>query len=122
MGFDSEMATQCGESGSCPEYSSFNRCESFLGMVNYYGKFLPDLSNLLSPLYRLLQKEHKWTWEKEQQEAFGELKSLLTSDRILMHYNPNKQLVLACDASPHYVISFCVPAGSLLLYQGLPLF
>ena len=72
-------------------------------MVNYYGKFLPDLSTLLSPLYRLLQKEHKWTREKEQQEAFDEVKSLLTSDRILVHYDPDKQLVLACDASPYGV-------------------
>ena len=29
---------------------------AFLGMLNYYSKFLPNLSSLLAPLYKLLQK------------------------------------------------------------------
>ena len=38
--------------------------KSFIGLVNYYSKFLPDLSTGLAPLYRLLQKEMKWSWGK----------------------------------------------------------
>ena len=32
---------------------------SFLGLINYYGKFLPNLSSTLAPLYRLLQAKTK---------------------------------------------------------------
>ncbi len=74
-----------------------SQLKSFLGMINYYGKFLPDLSTVLSPLHRLLQKECKWTWGEQQQKAFDEVKALLTSDCLLV------PLVLACDASPYGV-------------------
>jgi len=51
----------------------------------------------------LLQKEVEWRWTSEQQKAFEEVKKLLTSDRLLVHYDPEKELVLACDASPYGV-------------------
>jgi len=37
--------------------------KSLLGLVNYYGKFLPDLATSLAPLYKLLQKGVKWEWK-----------------------------------------------------------
>ena len=43
-----------------PTPQDVSQLKSFIGLVNYYGKFLPDLSNLLAPLYRLLQKDTKW--------------------------------------------------------------
>ena len=33
---------------------------SFVGLVNYYGKILPNLSSILAPLYTLLQKGAQW--------------------------------------------------------------
>ena len=45
-----------------------SQLKSFIGLVNYYGKFLPDLSTLLAPLYRLLQKESTWKWTQGQQK------------------------------------------------------
>ena len=66
--------------------------------MNNYGKVLPDLSTVRSPLYRLLQKEAEWRWTDEQ-----EVKELLMSDRLLAHYDPDMELVLACDASPYGV-------------------
>ena len=38
------------------------KLRSFLGMVNYYGKFLPDLAMMLAPLYHLLWKHVHWRW------------------------------------------------------------
>ena len=76
-----------------------SQLKSFLGLVNYYGKFLPDLSTVLAPLYKLLQKGTQWSWGEAQQKAFEKMKSLLTSDRLLVHYDPDQELVLACDAS-----------------------
>ena len=39
-----------------PAPQDVSQLKSFLGLVNYYGKFLPDLSSVLAPLYSLLQK------------------------------------------------------------------
>lgn len=64
---------------------SITELMSFLGMVNYYGKFLPNLSKVLSPLYKLLRGDTKWNWEKEQVVAFKEVKELLHSERLLVH-------------------------------------
>ena len=86
-----------------PEPKDITQLKSFLGAVNYYGKFLPDLSTVLSPLYQLLQKDARWSWGPPQDKAFETVKALLTSDKVLVHYDPTKELVLACDASPYGV-------------------
>ena len=54
---------------------------------------------MLAPLYRLLQKETPWQWRGEQQQAFDEVKKLLQSPNLLVHFDGDKPLVLACDAS-----------------------
>ena len=86
-----------------PAPMNVSQLKSFLGLVNYYGKFLPNLSSVLSPLYRLLQSSTKWSWGAEQATAFQKVKSMLTSDSILVHFDPDKELLLCCDASPYGV-------------------
>ena len=72
-----------------------------MGLLNYYCKFLLNLSTILAPLYKLLQKKTNWQWGPEQQAAFAKAKQSLTLDSLLVHYEPDKELVLACDASPY---------------------
>lgn len=76
---------------------------SFLGMLNYYAKFLPGLSTKLAPLHFLLCKSVKWSWGKKQRDAFAHAQEQLQSDSLLVHYDPTKPLILACDASPYGV-------------------
>jgi hypothetical protein len=75
--------------------------ESYLEMLNYYNRFLPDLSTKLGPLHELLQKQTKWKWGKAQQEAFDESKLMLQSSKVSMHYDPSRELLLSCDASTY---------------------
>ena len=49
-----------------PPPSNVSQLRSFLGLVNYYGKFLPHLASTLTPLYSLLQKAKHFTWGKAQ--------------------------------------------------------
>ena len=58
-----------------------NRTElkSFLGMANHYGKFIPCLADLSSPLNNLLKKAVQWNWSEECQESFEKLREILTS-------------------------------------------
>ena len=83
-----------------PAPTNLTQLRSFLGMVNYYGKFLKGLSSMLAPLYSLLQNNAKWKWQQEQNDAFKKVKHELTSPQLLIHYEPQKKLLLSCDASP----------------------
>ena len=53
--------------------------QAFLGLVNYYSKFLLNLATTLAPLYGLLQKSHKWKWTQTEESAFQKVKSELSS-------------------------------------------
>ena len=57
-----------------PAPHNVSQLKSFLGMINYYSKFLPNLSTQLAPLYSLLQKKTIWSWGKAQQQAFEKAK------------------------------------------------
>jgi len=57
-----------------PAPNNVSQLKSFLGMINYYSKFLPNLSTQLAPLYSLLQKKTIWSWGKVQQQAFEKAK------------------------------------------------
>ena len=83
-----------------PAPHNVSQLKSFLGMINYYSKFLPNLSTQLAPLYSLLQKKTIWSG---QQKAFKKAKQQLVSSRVLAHYDSTKDLLLACDASPYGV-------------------
>ena len=86
-----------------PVPTDVTQLQSFVGRVNYYGKFLPNLSSALAPLYILLQKSSKWKWGAQQDKAFSAVKSQLTSECLLTHFDPQKPLTLACYASPYGV-------------------
>ena len=55
----------------------------------------------LTPLYSLLGKHKKWHWGQEQQSAFQLAKDALQSDTLLVHYDPGRPILLACDASDY---------------------
>ena len=97
-----------------PAPTNVTQLRSFLGLINYYNKFLPNLAANLTPLYSLLNKQQRWVWNNEQQVAFQCAKDALQSDALLTHYDPSKPLVLACDASDYgvgAVLSHVVDGG-----------
>ena len=66
-----------------PTPKDVSQLRSFLGLVNYYGKFLPNMTTLLRPLYDLLQSARRWSWGKFQDQAFRKAKELLSSAPVL---------------------------------------
>ena len=84
-----------------PALTNITQLRSFLGLLNYYNKFLPNLAVTLSPLYTLLNKKQRWVWGNQQQLAFQQAKEALQSNTLLTHYYPHKPLLLACDASDY---------------------
>ena len=53
-----------------PEPSNVTQLKAYLGLLNYYNRFLPNLSTILQPLHDLLKKNRQWTWQVEQRRAF----------------------------------------------------
>nr|KAG5700076.1 hypothetical protein BaRGS_029826 [Batillaria attramentaria] len=82
-----------------PPPTDVSSLKSFLGSVQFYGKFIPNLATMAEPLYRLTKKASPWKWGEEEQAAFEQLKQVLSSDQVLVHFDPEKPVGLACDAS-----------------------
>ena len=74
---------------------------SFLGLVNYCARFIPNLATVSEPLRMLTRKSVPWKWESEQSTAFKELKDLLTSAKVMVYYKPSAESRLMVDASPY---------------------
>lgn len=79
--------------------TNVKQVRSFCGLVNYYNKFVPNIAQILHPIYNLLKKETTFSWNTKCQKAFEEIKQLIAKDIVLTHYNNNKQLVLVTDAA-----------------------
>ena len=77
-----------------PSPSKVCELKTFLGLVNYYAKFLPDLATRLAPLYKLLKRDEPWKWSIEQEKAFQDV------TETLFHFDDTKPIIIACDASP----------------------
>ena len=84
---------------SFPVPTTQKEVRSFLGLCNYYRKFVKDYSKIASPLNALLSKDDKFSWTMECQRAFDKLKSALTSPPVLAYPDHNKGFILTADAS-----------------------
>ena len=71
-----------------PQPKNIQELRSYLGLLHYYGKFLPNLATLLHPLNDLLKIGCKWTWTPECTRAFEASKKLLVTAPVLAHYDP----------------------------------
>ena len=97
-----------------PEPGSVSQLRSWLGGINYYGKFLKDLSTVLAPLYLLLRQNQPWRWGDAERGAFEAGKKLLLKPPVLAHFDPRYEVVLSADASPigiGSVLSVMTPTG-----------
>lgn len=75
------------------------RLRSFLGLANYYRRFIPDYAKIASPLYALLRKDTKFKWDEDCQNAFDTLIAGINEEAILAFPDYNKTFHLTTDAS-----------------------
>ena len=80
-----------------PMPTTIKSAQSFMGMVNYYRKFIPHCSTLAKPLFDFISK--KCAWSKAQENATKKLKACLTSAPILVPFVPGDNYRLTTDAS-----------------------
>lgn len=82
-----------------PAPTNKKELQSFIGLVEYYGKFVDGLNKHLEPLFVLLKKNQKWIWLEEHQKVFEKVKVQIGKCQILSHFDPEKDVVLSVDAS-----------------------
>ena len=73
------------------------RC--YLGMLNQFCKFVPDMSSKTKPLRDLLSTKNLWVWGPNQQREFEETKQMIASPAVLALYDPSAATVVSADAS-----------------------
>ncbi|XP_058816915.1 uncharacterized protein K02A2.6-like [Topomyia yanbarensis] len=103
-----------------PPPTDVSGVRSFLGAINYYGKFVPSMRTLRYPLDELLKADAKFEWTEKCQAAFNKFKEVLKSDLLLTHYNPALDIVVSADASSVGVdatLSHKFPDGTLKVVQ-----
>ncbi|XP_055596035.1 uncharacterized protein K02A2.6-like isoform X2 [Uranotaenia lowii] len=73
--------------------------KAYLGLINYYNKFIPHMSANLKYLYELLRKDVSFKWTQQCENAFQDSKKSLLNAKLLTFYDPSKPLVVVTDAS-----------------------
>ena len=72
---------------------------SFLGLVNFFRRFIPHFADIAHPLTALTSKTAHFVWDSEQQAAFTALKQALLTPPLLDYPKRDDQFVLATNAS-----------------------
>lgn len=98
-----------------PEPTNITELRAYLGLLNFYAKFLRNFATVAEPLYSLLKKEHKWRWSKECRKAFEATKDMFINSDALTFFDATKPIGLSCDSSAYglgAVIFHEMPDGS----------
>ncbi|KAL5020231.1 hypothetical protein ScPMuIL_003123 [Solemya velum] len=82
-----------------PRPTDVKGVQRFIGFVTYLSKFLKNLSGTCEPLRALTKKGHEWAWQKEQEDAFNNIKHLVTNHPVLRYYDVHDDVTIQCDAS-----------------------
>ena len=72
-----------------PAQANKEEVRRLLGVVTYLSRFSEDLSTKSAPLRTLLKNDVAFTWEANEQQAFDEIKALITSAPLLKYFNPD---------------------------------
>ena len=84
---------------SFPKPENTTDVRAFLGLANYYRKFVKGFSKIAAPLHKLLAKGAKFIWDNDCQSAFEQIKQLLTAPPVLAFPDFSKDFILYTDAS-----------------------
>ena len=84
-----------------PAPSDRKQLESYLGIFNFYRRFIPSASSVLEPLNRLRRANTPWVWSKLQDESFRKSKDLLLNSTVLTHFDPALPITVTTDSSAY---------------------
>ena len=82
-----------------PVPQNLRQCRAFIGLCQYYRRFVPNFSGIASPLHALTKKGARFEWTAECQSAFDQLKEILVGADVLALPRDEGMFILDCDAS-----------------------
>ena len=91
---------------------------SFLGLANYYRKFIKDYSKRVVPLTDLLKKDRPWHWAEEEQAAFDKLKTTIATEPVLKLLDFEAPFEVHTDTSNRVVGEVLVQEGHPVAYES----
>lgn len=94
-----------------PTPATVRELQSFLGLANYYRKFVLNFAQQAAPLTELLHVNQEWRWASAQEQAFSQLKKALTEAPLLRYPDYTKPFLVTADASD-------LAVGAVLQQEG----
>ena len=79
--------------------TNLKQLRSFLGAVNQFNKFIPNLASISFPFRTILKKDAEWTWNIEHENAFVKINDEIKGVVELSHFKRNQEIRIICDAS-----------------------
>jgi hypothetical protein len=98
--------------------TTVHQVRSFLGLAGYYRRFIPDFSKLVKPITSLLKNDIKFNWSSKCNEAFEQLKTLLTTAPVLAQPDITKPFDVYCDASGSGLGCVLMQEGRVIAYAS----
>jgi hypothetical protein len=86
--------------------------------VGYYRRFIPNFFKIAKPMTQLLEKEAKFKWSPQCEDAFLTLKKLLTTAPVLAQPNIEKSFDVYCDASGMGIGGVLMQDGCAIAYAS----
>ena len=86
---------------SWPVPRNVKEVQKFLGLANYYRRFIENFARIAALLHMLVRKEQKWKWEREQEEVFKKLKMVFTTEPVLAIPDINREMRVEADTSDY---------------------
>jgi len=77
--------------------------QKFLGLANYYRRFIKEFASVARPLHDMVKKDKKWDWTERQEKAFKELKEQFTKEPVLAAPDINKKMRMEIDVSDYVI-------------------
>ena len=96
-----------------PVPRDMKQLQSFIGICNYYSRFIKNFSSKFGPLYALLKKNTPFQWTEEHQKCFNLMKNLFKHDHFLKIFDAGKETMMECDSSGYGV-------GAVLFQRDSP--
>jgi len=87
-----------------PSPRTLSQANRFIGKIGYYRKFIDDFARIAAPLHKVTNKirtkKHQFYWHAEQEDAFQQFKTILTTAPLFLHF-PDRSVpfILSTDAS-----------------------
>ena len=89
---------------------------SFMGLISFIGKFIPNFSTVLAPISSMMSRESVFVWVPDQEKAYQVIKGEIKNPRMLHHFDSRQETSVIVDARPVGLFSILTQEGNSVLF------